>query len=378
MKFTTVFVATLFSAALARPRYIPRDSSFLKQNGEAAIALNNQFKSLTVNSSCTAGENACVNGEFAQCVNGAFVLTSCGTGEVCAALPLVNSEGTSITCATQAQVNSRIAATGATSASNATSSASPSNATSAPPCMSTLASASAVAIAPSSTAAASTGNASDAQSSFTLLSSLVQTGFSQNGTEDSSPEPGEIASVTSTNNFINFCATVNLPLTNGTQVASGSCNPAPMGVMPNVNNTPTAKFVYPANLDTVKANTTFTVVLAIDHLDTGFFVNPATNYFAAPQMVNETTGNVMGHSHVVIERLTALNQTTPTNPTKFSFFKGLNDVAVNGTLSTVVTGGVPAGVYRLASINAAANHQPILASVAQHGAIDDMVYFMAE
>lgn len=48
MKFTTVFVATLFSAALARPRYIPRDSSFLKQNGEAAIALKYVFRSLRV------------------------------------------------------------------------------------------------------------------------------------------------------------------------------------------------------------------------------------------------------------------------------------------------------------------------------------------
>jgi len=73
-----------------------------------------------------------------------------------------------------------------------------------------------------------------------------------------------------------------------------------------------------------------------------------------------------------------MNQTTPTSPGTFAFFKGLNDVAANGTLSAEVTGGLPAGVYRLASINAAANHQPVLVAVAQHGTLDDMVYFTVE
>lgn len=40
-----------------------------------------------------------------------------------------------------------------------------------------------------------------------------------------------------------------------------------------------------------------------------------------------------------------------------------------------VTGGLPAGVYRMGSINSAANHQPVIVAVAQHGALDDMVYF---
>jgi hypothetical protein len=30
---------------------------------------------------------------------------------------------------------------------------------------------------------------------------------------------------------------------------------------------------------------------------------------------------------------------------------------------------------QLASINAAANHQPVLMPIAQHGSVDDMVYF---
>ena len=83
-------------------------------------------------------------------------------------------------------------------------------------------------------------------------------------------------------------------------------------------------------------------------------------------------GDIQGHSHVVVESLTSLNQTDPTDPTKFAFFKGLNDAG--SVLTADVAGGLPAGVYRLASINTAANHQPCLVAVAQHGSMDDAIY----
>lgn len=62
---------------------------------------------------CTAGQNACVSGGFAQCVGGKFAVTECSKPLICAALPLVNSPGTSITCTTQADAVTRIANTGA-------------------------------------------------------------------------------------------------------------------------------------------------------------------------------------------------------------------------------------------------------------------------
>lgn len=190
----------------------------------------------------------------------------------------------------------------------------------------------------------------------------------------SSATAGQVASATSSNNFINFCATVsNLPITNGQQVKTGSCNPAPMGVIAATTNMPSAKFVFPQNMGTVQANTNFTVQMAVSNLATGNFVNAEANYFAAPQTVN-SNGDINGHSHVVIEKLNSLTQTTPTDPTTFAFFKGLNSAAQNGVLTADVTGGLPAGTYRLASINSAANHQPVLVAVAQHGSLDDMVY----
>ncbi|EJF58808.1 hypothetical protein DICSQDRAFT_172632 [Dichomitus squalens LYAD-421 SS1] len=233
------------------------------------------------------------------------------------------------------------------------------------------ASTSSAAAAPSSSAAA--GNSNDPQSSLTLLDSVIAKGFEQNGQANATA--GQVASLTSSNNFINFCATVpNLPITNGQQITSGSCNPAPMGVIAAQSNMPSSKFVFPKNGATIPANQDFTIQMAIAHLNTGNFVNPDTNYFAAPQVV-DSAGDITGHSHVVVEALTALDQTTVTDPTKFAFFKGLNSAAQGGVLTADVAGGLPAGTYRLSSINTAANHQPVLVAVAQHGSLDDQVYF---
>jgi len=369
--FTTLFALSLALASYAAPA----PAAFTKQNGQDAIALNQKFQSLNANSPCTAGENACVNKQFAQCVNGKFVLKSCGSGLICAALPLVNSAGTSVTCTTQADVDQRIAATGATGGNtNNQQNASPSSTTSS-------------AKATKSTQAANNntnakgngnnnnngGNNGDLQTSLCLDPSQLQKGFEQDGQE--TPAAGQVASATSSNNFINFCATVsNLPLTNGLQVKGGSCNGAPMGVIAAQDKIPTAKFVFPTNFATVKANTNFTVKLSVSKLTTGNFVNAAANYFSAPQQV-DGQGLIKGHSHIVIEKLNSLTSTTPLDATKFAFFKGLNDKTQNGVLSAVVAGGLPAGTYRVSSINTAANHQPVLVAVAQHGSTDDQVYF---
>jgi len=200
---------------------------------------------------------------------------------------------------------------------------------------------------------------------------VIATGFLNNG--QAVQEPGQVASLTSGNNFINFCATVpQVPITNGKQITTGSCNPAPMGLIPSTSNMPSAKFVFPPNLGTIQANTNFTIQLSIQGMQTGFFVNAEQNYFAAPQQLNPD-GQVIGHSHVVIENISSLQQTTPTDPTKFAFFKGLNAAAVNGILTA--TANLPVGVYKISTINTAANHQPILVPIAQHGSLDDVVYF---
>ncbi|KAI0333498.1 hypothetical protein GY45DRAFT_1296863 [Cubamyces sp. BRFM 1775] len=96
-----------------RGRDVEARAGFALQNGQAAQALNRKFQSLNANSPCQEGENACVDGGFAQCVGGRFVVTPCNTGLTCMALPLVLSPGTSLVCDTQADAQARIAATGA-------------------------------------------------------------------------------------------------------------------------------------------------------------------------------------------------------------------------------------------------------------------------
>ncbi|KAJ7606102.1 hypothetical protein DFH06DRAFT_1348196 [Mycena polygramma] len=121
--------AATTSAAGASPS---STSDFHLQNGLDAQKLNAQFQSLTANSSCTEGEQACVGTSFAQCVSGSFALTPCASGTVCAALPLVNKAGTSIACDVPSDVEARISATGATGGVNGTASASSASSDSSP------------------------------------------------------------------------------------------------------------------------------------------------------------------------------------------------------------------------------------------------------
>jgi len=217
-------------------------------------------------------------------------------------------------------------------------------------------------------------NNQDPQQSLNLDPQVLCKGCGQDG--QNPPVAGQVPSQTSVNNFINYCLTVpNLPITNGQQIQTGSCNPVPMGQIPSSDNMPSAKFKFPANGQQIPANQQFTVQMAINNLVTGNFVNAQANYFAAPQQLQG--GVIMGHSHVTIEKLTALDQTTPTNPKQFAFFKGLNDAAQGGVLSTSVTNGLPAGAYRMCSINTSSNHQPCLVPIAQHGGLDDCSYFEA-
>jgi hypothetical protein len=218
-------------------------------------------------------------------------------------------------------------------------------------------------------------DSTDPQSSLTLDPRVIATGFLNNGQDVQ--EAGQVASLTSNNNFINYCLTQgNLPITNGKQIQTGSCNPAPIGTIPSVGNMPSAKFANPANGASIPANQAFTITMNIKNLDTGNFVNANENYFAAPQQLN-AQGLIIGHTHVVIEALSSLNQTTPTNPQEFAFFKGVNTAAQNGAVTADVTNGVPAGSYRLCSINSSSNHQPVIVPIAQHGQLDDCVYFTA-
>lgn len=310
-----------------------RRDTLLLQNGEDAESLNAKFKTLSLTSPCTPDEVVCVNDQLARCAQGYLKLIPCNAGLVCRALPKTDSLGTTIGCVAENKDAIRILARGDHTARQD----------------------------------------DPSQTSLCLDPAVLSTGFENDG-QSNITTPGQVASKTSSNNWINFCKTVNKPLTNGTQIQGGSCNPAPIGVLPSIDNIPSTKFIFPPNFEVLAKGKSFTIQIAINHLETGWFTNPDLAYLAAPTMVN-SAGDVLGHSHVVIEQLTGFGQTVPTVPKTFVFFKGVNTAAVNGVLSTDVTGGLPAGYYRIAVLATGANHQPIAPPVAQAGSMGDMVYF---
>lgn len=313
---------------------VRRDEVSLR-NGKDVISLNAKFKTLNSLSPCEANEVACIDDSFAQCVDGHFVLTPCTAGLICRASPKMDTLGTTVDCMIGDQNTEHIFA--------------------------------------ARVEAAPVPPDDPSQTSLTLDPAVISDGFKNDG-QDNITSPNQAPSGTSSNNWINFCKTVDKPLTNGRQIPGGSCNTAPIGVIPSTNNMPSAKFIFPPNFERLAKKSAFTISIAINHLETGWFTNPQETYMSSPQQLN-SNGDVLGHSHVVIEQLTGFGQTTPTDPTMFTFFKGLNDPAVNGVLSCDVTGGLAVGYYRAAVIHSGANHQPIALPTPQRGAMGDMVYF---
>ncbi len=171
------------------------------------------------------------------------------------------------------------------------------------------------------------------------------------------------------NNFINFCD--GEEITNGKQITTGSCNGIPMGKIPAVPNMISAMIINPKSGATVTSDTTFNISVNTVHLKAGNFVNPTTNYYTAPQDL-DNNGDIIGHCHVTIQDIGSLDSETPPDPSKFAFFKGIDDAGNGrGLLQAVVDGGLPPGTYRVCTMIAAQNHQPVAMPVAQRGAQDD-------
>ncbi|KAG6857453.1 hypothetical protein H0H87_003520 [Tephrocybe sp. NHM501043] len=110
---TQAAAATTASAVAAATSSASARNDFHVQNGLDAQVLNAKFATLNADSACSIGDQACIDGGFAQCVDGKFVVDSCGE-TTCFALPLVNSSGTTFACTTEDDAIARFAASGVT------------------------------------------------------------------------------------------------------------------------------------------------------------------------------------------------------------------------------------------------------------------------
>lgn len=138
---------------------------------------------------------------------------------------------------------------------------------------------------------------------------------------------------------------------------------AVMGDIPSTDKMISGIIIKPGPGEDIQPNTDFKVELQVDNLVAGSFTNPDKTYYAAPQQLKG--GKIVGHTHVTIQSLGRdLATQTPPDPQKFAFFKGVNDAGNGaGRLTADVDGGLPAGVYRVCTMTASSNHQPVLMPV---------------
>ncbi|CAG8452379.1 1261_t:CDS:2 [Funneliformis caledonium] len=168
------------------------------------------------------------------------------------------------------------------------------------------------------------------------------------------------------------CQLSKKPPADGTQNRNGSCVQTVLGEIPDVDHMISTLIRFPVNNDVICENEAFTLQTETINLLTGFFDDPVNEYYIFPQTLNDDSGIIQGHSHITVQKL---NGNDIPDPRIFAFFKGLNDVAVNGILSVLVEKGLPAGNYRACTMVSSFAHQCVLMPVAQRGSQDDCVRF---
>jgi len=181
----------------------------------------------------------------------------------------------------------------------------------------------------------------------------------------------EVSAVKADTKNKDVCRLSKLDKADGSQNKEGSCSQTFMGEIPTIDNMISTLIQFPANNEVIRENKPFTIRVAVNNLVTGFFDDPATQYYLFPQTLNKA-GKIQGHSHVTVQKL---NGKGVPDPKVFAFFKGLNEKARNGILEAAVEKGLPAGNYRLCTMSSSFGHQPVLMPVAQRGAQDDCVRF---
>jgi len=149
-----------------------------------------------------------------------------------------------------------------------------------------------------------------------------------------------------------------------------------MGKIPSTSNMVSSIVISPKPAENIAANTDFTVSVQTSGLAAGSFTNAQATYYAAPQDLS-SSGQIIGHTHITVQDMgSSLTPTKALDPTAFVFFRGINDDGNGkGLLSATVTGGLPAGNYRVCTMSSSSNHQPVLMPVAQRGAQDDCQKF---
>ncbi|KAL4785903.1 hypothetical protein BJX76DRAFT_346665 [Aspergillus varians] len=225
----------------------------------------------------------------------------------------------------------------------------------------------------------SSAKTNNARRSWVVLETdNIQTASQHDGLP-SNNSMGYAPSATDAANFINYCG--KRILTNGESFKQGSCNGIVMGDIPSEQNMVSTVITHPSPGQILPAKTSFAVKFKTLNLIAGSVTNPNSTLYSAPQALQD--GKVVGHVHVTIQPLAdysngdgGVDHMSPPDPAKFVFFQtvfGAGDGA--GGVSIVVDGGLPPGFYRVCTMVAASNHQPVVMPVVERGAQDDCQKF---
>lgn len=141
-----------------------------------------------------------------------------------------------------------------------------------------------------------------------------------------------------------------------------------MGDIPSKDNMVSTIISIPLPGEVLPPMRPFTVKFKASNLVAGSVTNPNSTFLSAPQSLRD--GKVVGHFHVVIQTLPGYIMSDdqifilPPDPTKFVFFHTFFDVGDGkGGFSVDVPVGLPIGSYRVCTMAAASNHQPVLMPV---------------
>ncbi|KAL2822146.1 hypothetical protein BDW59DRAFT_173957 [Aspergillus cavernicola] len=190
---------------------------------------------------------------------------------------------------------------------------------------------------------------------------------------------GYAPSATDAANFINHCSKTTL--TNGESFTGGSCNGIVMGNIPSEENMISTIITYPSPGEILPAGRSFLVKFQTANLVAGCVTNPNATLYSAPQALQD--GKVVGHVHITIQTLSDYTRNDGDgssimlpDPTTFVFFQTVFGVGdEKGWFSVLVNDGLSAGFYRVCTMVAASNHQPVVMPVVERGAQDDCQKF---
>lgn len=168
-----------------------------------------------------------------------------------------------------------------------------------------------------------------------------------------------------------FCKAVGGVQLNGSQVPDGFCSSQIMGQIPSTEHMTSTIILTPRSEAILEPNKDFTVTIKINHLVTGKFSDPKSQYYLSPQKLDDS-GAILGHSHLVVQRIDSSDDGDAPDARNFTFFHGFDDPASEGKYVQTVP-GLPTGRYRICTLSSSLSHQPVIMPVAKRGAPDDCI-----